>query len=98
MHQCPAVGGAAHFPEGGFPYHAGASACACRTGLRAAFGVGLAAYLRPAHATRVVVLLAVSQNQKDLLPNRACLFAAEAEQTRRLELAEAVYLVAILDL
>lgn len=53
-------------------------------------GVGLSAYLRPARATRVVVLVAVRQNQEDRPRNRACLLAAEAEQTRRLELAEAI--------
>ncbi len=63
----------------------------------ATVGVGLAAYLGPAHAARVVVLVAVRQDQEELLPHRVCLLAAGAEQTRRLKLAEAVYHVSILD-
>ena len=57
----------------------------------ATVGVGLAADLGSAHAASVVVLVAVRQNQEELLPHRICLLAAGAEETRRLELAKAVY-------
>jgi hypothetical protein len=59
--------------------------------------VGLPADLRAAHAACVVVLVAVRQEQEELLPHRVCLLAAGAEQTRRLKLAEAIYHAAILD-
>ena len=59
--------------------------------------VGLPADLRAAHAACVVVLVAVRQEQEELLPHRVCLLAARAEETRRLKLAEAVYHVVILD-
>ena len=62
-----------------------------------AVGVGLTADLGPARAARVVVLVAVRQDQEELLPNRVSLLAAGAEQTRRLKLAETVYHVRILD-
>jgi hypothetical protein len=60
-------------------------------------GVGLATHLCPAHAASVVVLVTVRQDQEELFPNRVCLLAAGAEQTRRLKLAEPVYNVRILD-
>jgi len=63
----------------------------------AAVGVGLAAHLCPAHAASVVVLVAVRQEQEELLPNRVGLLAAGTEKARRLKLAEAVYHAAILD-
>ena len=63
----------------------------------ATVGVGLAADLGPAHAASVVVLVAVRQDQEEVLPHRIGLLAARAEQARRLKLAEAVYHVSILD-
>ena len=59
--------------------------------------VGLAADLGPAHAARVVVLVAVRQDQEEVLSHGVGLLAARAEQARRLKLAEAVYHVGILD-
>jgi hypothetical protein len=69
----------------------------CQLVKLAAVGVGLPADLYPAHAAGVVVLVAVRQDQEELLPNRVRLLAAGAEQTRGLKLAEAVYHVVILD-
>jgi hypothetical protein len=63
----------------------------------AAVGVGLLTDLSTAHAACVVVLVAVRQDQEELLPNRVCLLAAGAEQARRLKFSEAVYHVLILD-
>jgi hypothetical protein len=62
----------------------------------AAIGVGLAADLGPADAASIVVLGSVRKDQEELLPNRICLLAARTEETRRLELEEAVYHVVIL--
>ena len=63
----------------------------------ATVGIGLAADVGAAHATRVVVLVAIRQDQEQVLPHRVCLLAAGAEETRRLKLAEAIYHVGILD-
>lgn len=61
----------------------------------AAVRVGLAADVRPAHATSVVVFVTVRQDQEEVLPHRVCLLASRAEEVRRLELAETVYHVVI---
>ncbi len=63
----------------------------------AAIGVGLSAYLRPADAARVIVLLAARQDEQELLPDGRRPFAAGAEEARRLQLAKAVYHGLILD-
>lgn len=63
----------------------------------ATIGVGLGADLGPAHAASVVVLVAVRQDQEEVLSHGVGLLAARAEQARRLKLAEAVYHVSILD-
>ncbi len=62
----------------------------------AAVGVGLPADLCAAHAASVVVLVAIRQEQEECLPHRVCLLASGTEETRRLELSEAVYHVVIL--
>ena len=63
----------------------------------AAVGIGLTSHLCPAHAASVVVLVAVWQDEEELLPHRVRLLAARAKQARRLKLAEAVYHVVILE-
>ena len=63
----------------------------------AAIGVGLSAYLRPADAARVIVLLAARQDEQEFLRDGRRSFAADAEEARRLQLAKAVYHGLILD-
>src|SRR5215813_12692262 len=55
-----------------------------------AVGVGLASHRGPAHAARVVVLVAGGQHEEELLPHGSGPLAAGAEEARGFQLAEAV--------